>query len=274
MSEHDADHPRDHFARIAEQWSQFGPPMRPAAEDTAFMRRLVDETRPRRAAVLGLTPEIVAAPWPEQCELLAVDHSRRMIHALWNPAIAPAGARPLLADWCAMPLRSGCLDFAASDGGFVVMTYPQGYARLLGEIARVLHARGGFAARVFMRPAVSESLSAIVDGLRARRIASVHALKLRLLAALHGQSGAGTLLDDVWQAWHSIAEAMPPPTMPGWTPAEISSLDNYRGMQVRYYLPTLEEFRVAAAPWFKERECLRGSSNEADLCPTLHLARR
>ena len=73
----------------------------------------------------------------------------------------------------------------------------------------------------------------------------MHALKLRLLAALHGATGAGTCLDDVWRTWQVL------PPLPdalaesrGWTAEEIVGIEGYRGLETRYFLPTLAEFRA------------------------------
>jgi hypothetical protein len=102
----------------------------------------------------------------------------------------------------------------------------------------------------------------------------VHALKLRLLAALHGTNGEGSRLDDVWQAWKSLP---PPATLMcsrGWTAEEITSIESYRGMEARYFLPTLSEFRRSMASCFDEIECSFGGHELGDRCPTLVFARR
>ncbi len=79
---HPPDAPRDHFSRIAPQWSHLGPPLRPSADDTAVVQRAVAGLgRAAHAVVLGLTPEIIACTWPANIELSAVDHSAAMIRA-------------------------------------------------------------------------------------------------------------------------------------------------------------------------------------------------
>lgn len=268
--------PRDHFSRIAARWSHLGPPLRPAPDDTAALQRVVDGLdASARAVVLGLTPEIIGCDWPIDVRLSAVDHSPKMIAALWPPERGPANAEVIQADWCAMPIASGSVDLVAGDGCYVLLPHPDGYENLTREVWRVLRPGGRFAIRVFMRPDRPESIADIAHTLAAGKVGSVHALKLRLLAALHGTSGAGTRLDDVGQAWKSL-----PPSpgalagVRGWTAEEIIGIESYRGMDARYFLPTLAEFRQSTAPYFDELECSFGSHELGDRCPTFTFIRR
>lgn len=162
----------------------------------------------------------------------------------------------------------------AGDGCYVLQSYSDGYMALTREICRILRLGGRFLIRVFMRPDATESVTDIARDLAAGRIGSVHAIKLRLLAALHGASGAGSRLDDVWQAWESMP-AVPPELVGkrGWTPEEIVGIESYAGMDVRYYLPTLTEFRRSLGPTLRELECAIGRHELAERCPTLVLER-
>ena len=193
-----------------------------------------------------------------------------MISALWPPAKGPANADVILADWCAMPIPSGSADLVVGDGCYILMSHPDGYDKLTREVCRVLKHGGRFVIRVFLRPDRAETVSDIVQAFSSGHIRSVHALKLRLLAALHGSSGEGSLLDDVWQAWAAM------PSLPkslcgirGWSKEEIVSIDSYRGMQARYYLPTLAEFRSNLGAQLREVECAHGQDALSERCPTL-----
>jgi len=263
--------PRDHFSNMAARWSHFGPPLRPSPDDTAALQRAVDGLGiGARAVVLGLTPEIVGCDWPDDVHLSAVDHSPKMIAALWPPERGPANAEVIQADWCAMPIAPGTIDLVAGDGCYVLLAYPDGYENLTREVSRVLRTGGRFAIRVFLRPDQPESIEDIAQAMT--RIGSVHALKLRLLAAVHGASGAGSRLDDVWQAWKSLPSS--PAGVRGWTTEEITGIESYGGMDARYYLPTLAEFRQSAAAYFDEVECSFGSHELGDRCPTFTFVRR
>ena len=268
--------PRDHFTRIAARWSHFGPPLRPSPDETAIVQRAAARLDPgARVVVLGLTPEIIGCDWPSGVKLSAVDHSPKMMEALWPPQRGPADAEAILADWCDMPIAQGTVDLVAGDGCYVLLPFPHGYDVLMRSVSRVLKSRGSYVIRVFLRPDQSESVADIAGAVGTGNVGSVHALKLRLLAALHGASGAGTLLDDVGQVW----KTMPPlpasrAGTPGWTQDEITGIESYAGMSARYHLPTLAEFRESAGRYFDEIECAFGSHELAGLCPTLVLAKR
>lgn len=267
--------PRDHFSHIVPQWSHFGPPLRPSPDDTAVVQRVVAGLgSAAHAVVLGLTPETIACTWPADIRLSAVDHSPSMIRALWPPAKGPANAQVIVADWCAIPIPSGTIDLVAGDGCYVLMSFPVGYEAFTREVCRVLRPGGRFVIRTFLRPDRPESVADIARALAVGEIGSVHALKLRLLAALHGASGAGSRLDDVWQAWTSM------PSLParlagirGWTAEEIAGIESYRGMDSRYFLPTLVELRQTLRVPFREVECAWGRHELADRCPTLVISR-
>ncbi|MEP6485608.1 MAG: class I SAM-dependent methyltransferase [Rudaea sp.] len=264
---------RDHFLRIVPQWSHFGPPLRPSPDDTAVVQRAASRlSADAHVVVLGLTPETIGCIWPAETQLSAVDHSADMIRALWPPVRGPAHARVVLADWCAMPIPSETIDLVAGDGCYVLQKYPDGYDALTRDVARILRPGGAFIIRVFIRPDRSESIADIARALERGEIGGVHALKLRLLASLHGASGAGSRLDDAWQAWKSM------PALPdarkgtrGWTAEEIAGIETYRGMDARYFLPTLAELRQTLGNYVREVECAYGRHELADRCPTLVL---
>ena len=276
MSESSPIAPRDHFSQIVPQWSHFGPPLRPWPDESAVVQLAASKLEPgAQVVVLGLTPEIVACDWPIDVKLSAVDHSAAMIGQLWPPAKGPANANVIRADWRAMPIESGTIDLVAGDGCYVLQSWPDGYAALTREVCRVLRPGGRYIIRVFLRPDEAESLADIAHELEAGRIGSVHAIKLRLLAAVHGASGVGSRLDDVWQAW----KEMPP--LPcslagrrGWTAEEIVGIESYAGLEARYYLPTLTEFRHSLGASLQELECVCGRNELAERCPTLVLTRR
>jgi SAM-dependent methyltransferase len=268
-------HAQDHFARLVTKWSHIGSPLRPLPDESAVVQRVADTLHAAaQVVVLGLTPEIIACHWPADIRLTAVDHSPAMIRALWPPEKGPVNAQVMLANWCVMPIPSGTIDLVAGDGCYVVLPHPDGFASLTQEICRVLRPGGRFAIRVFLRPDTAETLAHIAQALSSGAIGSVNALKLRLLAALHGTSGSGTRLDDVFQAWKSLPPlAQQRVGQPGWTAEELVGIESYGGLESRYFLPTLAEFRASLSPLLVEIECTYGSHELADRCPTLVFAR-
>jgi len=267
---------RDHFARLVSDWSFFGPPLRPAPQDTAQVQRVADTLGANaRVLVLGLTPETVGCRWPQGTSLLALDHSAAMVASLWPQAGAPPGSTAVIGHWLQLPLADASMDIVCADGCHTQLPYPQGFSELGREIARVLKPDGLFVTRIFIRADQPESADAIGSDLAAGLVSSVHALKLRLLGALHGHSGPGTCLDDVWQAW----TRMPPlpaelAQQRGWTPGEVGGIQAYAGLATRYYLPTLQELRALHAGHFDERRCHFGNYEAASCCPTLVLSAR
>jgi SAM-dependent methyltransferase len=239
------------------------------------MQRLIGELGAgARAVVLGLTPEIVGCAWPDDVNLTAVDHSPAMIRALWPPKQGPADAKAVLADWRDMPIASGSIDLVVGDGCFIVQAYPEGFEALAQEVRRVLAPSGRFAIRVFLRPDQPESIADIARALARGKIGSVHALKLRLLAAVYGASVEGGCLDDAWRAWQSLP--LLPAALagrPGWTKEEVTGIEGYRGLENRHFLPTLQEFRTVLSSMLTEVSCDWGRYELADRCPTLVFAR-
>src|SRR4051812_45292938 len=93
---------RDHWPRHARQWALVGPPLRPAPEDVAVARAVLEawrtlHGRPPRVLVLGVTPELVAVAAPVAARVIAIDRSAAMIGAVLPAA---GGALALQADWC------------------------------------------------------------------------------------------------------------------------------------------------------------------------------
>jgi len=250
--------------------------LRPCADDTAVVQRVAQRLgATAHAVVLGLTPETIGCDWPEEVTLTAVDHSLKMIQDLWPPVKRPVHSTAIRADWCAMPFETGAIDMVAGDGCYVLPGFPEGYAMLTREVCRVLRPGGRFVIRVFLRPEHPDSVADIARAVALGHVGSVHSLKLRLLAAVHGASGEGSLLDDVWQAWRTMP-ALPDslPGARGWTIEEIAGIESYRGMDTRYYLPTLAEFRQSVGARFDEVEFARGRHELAERCPTIILTRR
>lgn len=262
------------FAGNLPKWSHVGPPWRPLPEDTAVVERAAAGLGAvPNVVVLGLTPETTSCNWPVDTRLTAVDHSPDMIKQLWPPAHGPANSQVMLADWHAMPIDSGTIDLVAGDGCYMMETFPEGFDNLTRAVCRVLGRGGRFVIRVFLRPDQPESVADIARAFARAEIGSVHALKMRLMAAVHGANGAGFLVDEMWQAW----KTMPPlpaayAGKPGWGAEEVDGMELLQGSQARFFMPTLTEFRQSQKPFLREVECSFGHYELADLCPTFVFA--
>jgi SAM-dependent methyltransferase len=262
--------------RMARQWAAFGRPMRPWPADSAVMQQQITALAAgSRVVLLGLTPEIIAARYPPRATLVAVDNSEAMVHLLWPARQAPPGAHVVLADWRALPFVPATVELVLGDGCYTLLDHPAGSRTLAREIARVLSLHGRCVLRVFTRPEHNESIERIGDDLARGAIGSVHVLKLRLLAAVHGQRGNYSVLDDAWQAWQALpALSAARGDGPGWRADEVATLASYRGLATRYHLPTVAEFTALNADCGLELvACSRQDYEHAEHCPTFVFAR-
>jgi SAM-dependent methyltransferase len=266
---------RDHFSTLVADWSHVGPPLRPTSEDTAVVQGAIEALGSApRVVVLGLTPEIIGCTWPAATDLSAIDHSAAMIRALWRADGVPAHSQAIQADWRRMPFAQASVDLVAGDGCYIVLSHPEGFVALTREVSRILRPGGRFVIRVFLRPDRTESIAEIAAALGAGSIGSVHALKLRLLAALHACDGSGTRHVDVWNVWKTLPS--PPPGLlgtRGWTPEEIAGIERYRDLKSCFYLPTLDQTRTILQSAFTELECVTGAYELGERCPTFVLSR-
>jgi SAM-dependent methyltransferase len=198
-----------------------------------------------------------------------------MIDVLWNAPSASEASYVICADWRAMPIGSRNIDLVLGDGCNAALSFPDGLRAVMGEVARVLRPGGLFLLRAFVRPEPGETVEDIARDLASGRIGSVHVLKWRLFAALCNDVQIGVRLGDVWDAWNSMrALATFRSTENGWTAAEISTIDVYRGdKETRFYFASLAELRALTFQYFVERQCIFGQYELGDRCPIMVLAK-
>lgn len=263
----------DHWNQHARQWSLIGPPLRPAAEDIALLENEIRDwcagksmTAPH-ALLCGVTPEVAGMRWPAGTRLVAVDHSRPMISAVWPAAAAPGIA--VCGDWLKLPLANASRQLLIGDGCYSLLVGSAQYAALVTELRRVASGDALLAMRYFVRPDSAEPVARVIDDLWQRRIGNFHVFKWRLAMALHGTLEQGVRLGNVWAAWH---EAAPDPEKLaahlGWPPAVVSTINNYRDVDTRYSFPTLGEV-LACAGDFAIMAMHVPSYELGERCPTL-----
>lgn len=254
----------DHWPLHAQRWAQVGPPLRPSAEDVAFVRAALPEGA--RMLVLGVTPELVALP---AREVVAVDRDPAMIEALFTPG---PGRRALQGDWRALPVEAASFDAASGDGCASFFAFPDGYHAFAEELARVLRPGGVLSLRVFVSPDAPESLAEVDAGLDA--VQGFDALKWRIAMALLSpdRSVAVTAIRAGFEelAPDRVAFA----ARKGWPLEKVAVIDHYRGSPAVYSFPRLGEVRACFDPWFEETACAVGRYELAERCPTLVWRRR
>jgi len=230
----------DHWPELARRWDLSGPPLRVAPED---LRAYAEASAAAHAGaprllLLGVTPELYRMPWPAGTDFLAVDRSQAMIDLVW-PGPRDAVRRE---EWTALPLPDGSRDLALCDGGFHLLTHPEGQAQLVESLHRVLSQGGLCVLRLFVPPKEPESPDDVLRDLRAGRIASVNALKLRLGMALQRGPREGVRLGAVWDAFQRAEpDASDLSARIGWPVEQILSIDAYRGSTGAYHFVTVDQ---------------------------------
>ena len=274
------DLPGDHWSDMTSRWVHVGRPLKPTPDDIEVFERFAASTaqkvgRGLEALLLGVTPEIVGCRWPQGTRLTAVDSSRAMINAFWPAPGAPAARIAICADWRDMPLRSSTIDLALGDGCNAALPFTDGVSVMIREVARVLRPEGLFLLRVFVRPEPAETVEDVARDLAAGRIGSVHVLKWRLFAALCDDVEIGVRLGDVWDVWNRIRNlAAPYSPAPGWSAAEMGTIEIYRGdTETRFYFPTLAQLRALMSQRFASQRCIYGDYELADRCPIMILGK-
>jgi hypothetical protein len=226
-----------------------GTPLRPTSEDVDFVHSVVAEwletiqrTDPT-LLLLGITPELCRLPLDANSRVVAVDKSLGMIRGVWpGPIRLHDGA--VCADWRCMPLTRSSIDIVLGDGFFNIMRYPSDYRTMCSEIRRLVRPGGFWICRCFVQPETPETTSDVLRDLSLGQIGSIHALKLRLIMALHATPEAGAAIGRAWEVLHNewndydlLAEEF------GWPIEEVLTIEGWRNADNRYSFPTLAQYR-------------------------------
>lgn len=263
---------RDHWPRHARQWALVGPPLRPGPEDVAAVMAAAaaweaSAGRPPRVLVLGVTPELVGVGWATPP--VAIERSAAVIGAL----VQPGRARPLQADWCALPLADASIDLVLGDGSPSSMVYPGPYRRLAAEVARVLAPGGRLVLRLFAAPPAREPLAAVADDLAAGRIGSFHALKWRVAMAIQPDERNVAVTDLAVAIDALVPDRAALAARTGWPRPVLDAVDVYRGSPVTYSFPTRAELEAALAPHLVVVDEVTPGYELGERCPTVTWAR-
>ena len=271
-----------HWRAFAAQWALLGPPLRPCAEDVRIIEEMLAAEpevfgagAKKRAWLLGITPEIATAPCLQGVDLVAVERVMAMIDAAWP---GDSGRRrAICADWAHAPFPDGSFDLAIGDGCLTVAGFPDGLSHLLASVHRCLRRDGCLMLRLFCRPDAAEAPEAVVAALRVGAIGNFHAFKWRLAMALQGMDDAPDVaVDAIWQAWNAARLDVRALTEKlGWQPAQVATIDVYRGSPARYnfmrFDETIGHLQQASFDLVARRT---GSYELADRCPHVLLRKR
>jgi len=230
-----------YWEKASASWGTFGSPLRPCGPDLASIAAAVDGWPGRRGGprvlLMGVTPEYYRF-WPDGTDVLAVDKSPVMIETVW-----PGPPEAVRCDnWLTMDLPAASRDIALCDGGFPLLIPPGDQAGLAENLRRIIAESGRVILRSFILPCARETFEQVLEDLRAGRIGSANALKVRLWTSLADDPRQGIRLADVWNA---LARAVPDlDTMSrqlGWPLEGLRQIASYRDSDDHYYFLTVEE---------------------------------
>ena len=233
-----------HWSDIARLWEQVGPPLRPSAEDIAFLNDAIgswarDNGAPR-ALILGVTPELYHLPWPNGTDVLAVDHTQSMIDAVWP---GPRNA-VICADWTTMPLQTGSQDIVLCDGGVHLLAYPHEHSKFVQTLHRVIASDGLCIFRLFIPPKEREAPGDVLQDLLEAKISNLNLLKIRLGMALHEDITQGVRLKRVWDAIHRVSPDFNRlASRVGWPVEHLRIINTYRNCSTRYFFLSIGDVR-------------------------------
>ncbi len=269
--------PAGHWQAFARIWEHVGPPLRPSAEDIAFLNEAIgswarNQGAPR-ALILGVTPELYHLPWPDGTDVVAVDHTQSMIDAVWP---GPRN-RVICADWTAMPLSPASRDIALCDGGIHLLPHPDGQEGLMRALQRVVAPGGLCIFRLFLPPQTRETVDDVLQDLLEAKIPNLNLLKLRLWMALHQDSTEGVPLRVVWDTVRSAARDFDRlAAQIGWPLEHLLTINAYRDSPTRYFFVSLPDvhymFCEKGGGFTLEAVCVP-TYERGECCPTVVLRR-
>jgi SAM-dependent methyltransferase len=246
-----------HWNDVARRWALYSSPLRPCAADLDIFTRYLEAyssvpgTRPPRALILGVTPEIAEMRWPAGTHVTGIDRSAEMVAHIW-PGDVPGLREARCADWFSLTPAGGRFDYIVGDGSLNTVAFPDALRQLLVTLARVASDGAVLVTRTFTRPLRAEQPMEVVAAAARGTISCFHAFKFRLAMALQTRVETGVRLDDVWQFWTGLQfDTAALADRPGWEPAVVETIELYRGKDVRLYFPTIVEVTeaLAASGW-------------------------
>lgn len=258
----------EHWARLAYRWAAVGSPLRPATEDQHIFANLLQLSNniPRRALVLGVTPELRSLPWPKGTTIAALDQSEDMIGAIWSGDSREA----FVGNWLHMPFPKESFDCVVCDGGLHLLGFPDDHIAFVQSVWGVLVPGGIFAIRLFAMPYQRESVSQVSEQLADGAIGSFHEFKLRMLMALQSDPVSGVRVADAYEKIVECFERLGSQLVSrrGWTLDEIETLSAYQASPSVYHFLTEEDsvLQFTKSGRFREVARARGTYSFAKQC--------
>ena len=271
-----------HWRSFAAQYGWLGSPLCPCAEDIRIIEKMLaaepevfGAAAKKRTWLLGVTPKIATASWPQEVELLAVERVQAMIDSVW-PGDTDR-RRAICADWLDPPFADMRFDLAIGDGCLTAVGFPDELSRLLASVHRCLRRDGYLMLRLFCRPDVPETPDAVIAALREGRIGSFHAFKWRLAMAVQDVDDApDVVVDEIWRVWNAARIDMRElAEVRGWPPEQVRTIEYYRGSQARYNFMRFDQtIRHLQRAGFDLLAARNAGYELAERCPHVLLRKR
>ncbi len=257
----------DRWSERAAHFGDWGPPLRPPPQAIEAYLRVVARWpwtthRPLSALLLGVTPELVLAPWPVPLALTAIDVSQPMLDLVW-PGDVPGVRRALRADWFSYEPPAAA-DLVLTDGAPVFFADP---VPLFARVRRWLAPHGCFVFRGFCAPPRREAVADVLADARAGRIENFHAFKWRVAMALQPDAAAGVSQHAVWQAITDAGVDYASLPQPGFAAAAVATLRFYEGEAATLHFPTVDQYVAALRRVFAGVEVETPGGLLGERCP-------
>lgn len=223
-----------HWERIGRYAARIGPPTLVSDEVVAAYRSAIGPPARTRALLLGVTPQLADIAK----DVTAVEANAAVIVRRWPGN--NAHRRAIKGDWREMQFERDTFDLCVGDGALNVLPSLDAAASLLDRVAGFLAPNGRIAIRVFLRPAESESVTAVFKAAFGRQIGGFGAFKWRLMMAIAAEHATTHLgVADVLARFNEVVldrEAFSRDT--GMKREDVDAIDAYQGSSEIYCLPT------------------------------------
>ena len=256
-----------------------GLPLRPPDAAISIMYDLItpflkSDFHRYELVLLGITPEIIALPWPSNVNLRAYDQSAEMITSLWQGNIGITSSVEQ-ACWKSLPVSDRTVDFFLGDGCTTQLGDENAYHEIFAEMERTLHPAGKIVMRCFIRPTVKETFDQVVQDAFAGNIKYFGSLKWRIALILaNKQDNFSIRVTDIFDTFNRLfPDRDELSRVAGWTSEMVNAIDRYSGLTTSYTFPTFNQLEQLIKPWFKIVEVKFGNYELGDCCPILLLDR-
>ena len=186
--------------------------------------------------LLGVTPQLADIA----DDVTAVERHPGVIAARWPGDTVHR--RAIAADWREMQFDPGSFGKCIGDGSFNSMSFAD-VPLLLDRIATMLRVPGRIAVRIYLTPEHCESVEAVLQAARSRRIVAFSAFKWRLAMAMVAEGGkADIAVADIFARFSdAVGDRNAFAEETGIPREEIDSIDVYANSIESYCFPTAAE---------------------------------